>query len=165
MARLPPAPGRYSTMICCPRISLTAGMIVRSRMSAPPPAAKPWITLIGWSGYAACATVARHSSVAATMRTTALMTIGVASPPSRHGMPWRAARLCRPHVHTAARILELDAATLTQALGIAGSLCGGLLAFAQAGNGAMVKRLHLGRAAEAGILAARRAQRGFEGPD
>ena len=34
-----------------------------------------------------------------------------------------------------------------------------------AGNGAMVKRLHLGRAAEAGILAARLAESRFEGPD
>ena len=46
-----------------------------------------------------------------------------------------------------------------------GSLCSGLLAFAHAGNGAMVKRLHLGRAAESGILAARLAESGFEGPD
>jgi 2-methylcitrate dehydratase PrpD len=66
---------------------------------------------------------------------------------------------------TAASLIGLDAARLTQAMGIAGSLSGGLLAFAQADNGAMVKRLHLGRAAEAGILAARLAERGFEGPD
>src|SRR5258708_7860911 len=54
---------------------------------------------------------------------------------------------------------------LCEARGFAGSLCGGVLAFAKAGNGAMVKRLHLGRAAESGILAARLAQSGFEGPD
>ena len=66
---------------------------------------------------------------------------------------------------TAASLIALDAQRLTQALGIAGSLCGGLLAFARADNGAMVKRLHLGRAAEAGVLAARLAERGFEGPD
>ncbi len=47
---------------------------------------------------------------------------------------------------------------------IAGSLAGGLLAFAKAGSGGMVKRLHLGRAAESGVLAARLAQRGYEGP-
>ena len=45
-----------------------------------------------------------------------------------------------------------------------GSLAGGLLAFAAAGEGAMVKRLHLGRAAEAGIIAARLAEHGFTGP-
>ncbi len=51
------------------------------------------------------------------------------------------------------------------ALGIGGSLCSGLLAFAKAGNGGMVKRLHMGRAAEGGVTAAYLAGRGFEGPD
>jgi 2-methylcitrate dehydratase PrpD len=52
---------------------------------------------------------------------------------------------------------------MTNALGIAGSLCGGLLEFAR-GDGGMVKRLHLGRASEAGVLAASLAADGFEGP-
>jgi 2-methylcitrate dehydratase PrpD len=43
-------------------------------------------------------------------------------------------------------------------------MAGGLLAFAKAGSGGMVKRLHLGRAAESGVVAARLAQRGYEGP-
>ena len=51
------------------------------------------------------------------------------------------------------------------ALGIGGSFCSGLLAFAKAGNGGMVKRLHMGRAAEGGVTAAYLAARGFEGPD
>ena len=93
--------------------------------------------------------------------------IGAASKHSSERLGFHAPGLTGPFgaAVTAARMLNLDAATLTQALGIAGSLCGGLLAFAQADNGAMVKRLHLGRAAESGILAARLAQRGFEGPD
>jgi 2-methylcitrate dehydratase PrpD len=49
-------------------------------------------------------------------------------------------------------------------LGIAGSTSGGLLEFANSGNGAMVKRLHLGRAAEGGVLAASLAADGFTGP-
>ena len=65
----------------------------------------------------------------------------------------------------AGKLLGLSSAQLTQALGIAGSLGGGLLAFAKAGNGAMVKRLHMGRAAEAGVLAALLARDGYEGPD
>ena len=65
----------------------------------------------------------------------------------------------------ASHLLGLDADTMCNALGIAGSLCAGVLAFAKADNGAMVKRLHLGRAAEAGIFAARLAQQGYEGPD
>ena len=46
----------------------------------------------------------------------------------------------------AGRFLKLDAPTMTNALGIAGSLCGGLMEFARSGTGAMVKRLHIGRA-------------------
>ena len=38
------------------------------------------------------------------------------------------------------------------------------MAFAKAGSGGMIKRLHLGRAAEGGVIAARLAQRGYEGP-
>jgi 2-methylcitrate dehydratase PrpD len=60
-------------------------------------------------------------------------------------------------------LLGLDAGAMTNALGIAGSLCGGLLEFAR-GDGGMVKRLHLGRASEAGVLAASLAAGGFTGP-
>src|SRR5213078_743031 len=63
----------------------------------------------------------------------------------------------------AGHLLRLDATAMTNALGIAGSLCGGLLEFAR-GDGGMVKRLHLGRASEAGVLAASLAAQGFVGP-
>ena len=63
----------------------------------------------------------------------------------------------------AGHVLGLDAGMMTNALGIAGSLCGGLLEFAR-GDGGTVKRLHLGRASEAGVLAASLAQDGFAGP-
>jgi 2-methylcitrate dehydratase PrpD len=63
-----------------------------------------------------------------------------------------------------ASLLHLSADEIANAFGIAGSLAGGLLAFAKAGSGGMVKRLHLGRAAESGVLAARLARRGYEGP-
>lgn len=66
---------------------------------------------------------------------------------------------------TVGKLMQLDAGKLTNALGIAGSLCGGLLEFAHSGNGAMVKRLHLGRAAESGVLAASLAADGFTGPN
>ena len=61
---------------------------------------------------------------------------------------------------TAARMLRLDASQTQNALGIAGSLGAGLMA---AQEGAMSKRLHCGRAAEAGVQAAYLAQRGFTG--
>jgi 2-methylcitrate dehydratase PrpD len=63
----------------------------------------------------------------------------------------------------AGRLLGLDAAQLANALGIAGSLCAGIIEFSSSGGG-MVKRLHLGRAAEAGVLAASLARGGFTGP-
>ena len=65
---------------------------------------------------------------------------------------------------TVGHLLGFDAPRMANALGLAGSCAGGLLAFAHAGNGAMVKRLHLGRAAEGGVVAASLAAEGFTGP-
>jgi 2-methylcitrate dehydratase PrpD len=62
------------------------------------------------------------------------------------------------------RLMGLDAPRMTNAIGIAASTAGGLLEFARSGTGAMVKRLHLGRAAEGGVLAASLAADGFTGP-
>jgi len=64
---------------------------------------------------------------------------------------------------TAGRLMGLDAERMTNALGIAGSLCSGLLEFSHSGGG-MVKRLHPGRAAEGGVMAAALAREGFTGP-
>jgi 2-methylcitrate dehydratase PrpD len=61
------------------------------------------------------------------------------------------------------KLRNLDAEKMTNALGVAGSLAAGLLEFAHS-DGAMVKRLHLGRAAEGGVLAASLAADGFTGP-
>jgi 2-methylcitrate dehydratase PrpD len=61
---------------------------------------------------------------------------------------------------TAARLLNLDARAMQNALGIGGSMAAGLMA---AQEGAMVKRLHAGRAAEGGVYAAELAMRGFTG--
>lgn len=58
----------------------------------------------------------------------------------------------------------LSPGQLAAAMGIAGSMAGGLLAFAKAGGGGMVKRLHLGRAAQSGVIAVDLAERGYEGP-
>ena len=65
----------------------------------------------------------------------------------------------------ASRIMRHDAHRTAMAIGIGGSLCSGLFAFAKAGNGGMVKRLHMGRAAEGDVTAAYLAGRGFEGPN
>lgn len=61
---------------------------------------------------------------------------------------------------TAGRILRLTPEQMHHALGIAGSMAAGLMA---AQEGAMVKRLHAGRAAESGVRAALLAQKGFTG--
>ena len=60
----------------------------------------------------------------------------------------------------AGRLLRLDALQMQHALGIAGSMGAGLMA---AQEGAMVKRLHAGRSAQSGMLAALLAKRGFTG--
>jgi 2-methylcitrate dehydratase PrpD len=65
---------------------------------------------------------------------------------------------------TCGKLMQLDPTKMTNALGIAGSLASGLLEFAHAKNGGMVKKLHLGRAAESGVLAASLAADGFDGP-
>src|SRR5205814_9389078 len=60
-------------------------------------------------------------------------------------------------------LLGLDPAKMTNAIGIAGSLAGGLLEFAK-GDGGTVKRWQLGHASEAGVLAASLADAGLAGP-
>jgi 2-methylcitrate dehydratase PrpD len=61
----------------------------------------------------------------------------------------------------AARLL--GDAPIVDAIGLAASMGAGIKAFNEVGPG-MVKRLHAGRAAESGILAARLAAAGYEGP-
>ena len=62
----------------------------------------------------------------------------------------------------AGRLLGLDAARLTHAMGIAGSQAAGLLEFFA--DGTWAKRLHPGWAAHSGIAAAYLAESGFTGP-
>ena len=59
-------------------------------------------------------------------------------------------------------ILGLDSDTTASALGLAGTQSAGTWAFTS--DGSMSKRLHPGRAAQAGVTAALLAQRGFVGP-
>ncbi len=63
------------------------------------------------------------------------------------------------------KLMGLDTEKMTNALGIAGSLSSGLVEFSRSNTGAMVKRLHFGRAAESGVLAANLAASGFTGPN
>ena len=95
-----------------------------------------------------------------------LFRIGRATRHSAEARGFHAPGLTGPFGATTAAgiLLGLDAAAMTDALGIAGSTSAGLLEFAASGQGGMVKRLHLGRAAASGVMAARLAQAGFTGP-
>jgi 2-methylcitrate dehydratase PrpD len=96
-----------------------------------------------------------------------MIRIGRATKHSNEGRGFHAPGTTGPFGGTVAagRLMKLDASRMAHALGIAGSLACGLLEFARSGKGAMVKRLHLGRAAESGVLAASLAEDGFHGPD
>jgi 2-methylcitrate dehydratase PrpD len=93
--------------------------------------------------------------------------IGAASKHSSEGLGFHAPGLTGPYgaAIAAGVVMGLSAEQLANALGIAGSLSSGLLAFTKSAGGGEVKRLHLGRAAEAGVLAAGLAAEGFGGPE
>jgi 2-methylcitrate dehydratase PrpD len=65
----------------------------------------------------------------------------------------------------AGRLLGLTQRQMVNAFGIAGSYSGGLMEFSRCKEGAMIKRLHLGKAAEGGVNAALLASQGFAGPE
>ena len=61
-----------------------------------------------------------------------------------------------------AKLFDETSEQMAHAYGIAGSMSSGLMEFSKSGG--LVKRLHLGRAAEGGFLAAALARDGFTGP-
>lgn len=77
---------------------------------------------------------------------------------------WHLTGVCGPFGAAAASavLLKLDAERTAWALGLAGTQGGGLWAFNA--DGAMSKRLHAGKAAHSGVLAAELARSGFTGP-
>ncbi|HEY4372774.1 MAG TPA: MmgE/PrpD family protein [Burkholderiales bacterium] len=93
--------------------------------------------------------------------------IGDASRHSSEGLGFHAPGLTGPYgaAIAAGLTMGLTADQLANALGIAGSLSSGLLAFTKSEGGGEVKRLHLGRAAESGVTAAGLAAEGFGGPE
>ncbi|CAM3435121.1 2-methylcitrate dehydratase [Rouxiella silvae] len=83
---------------------------------------------------------------------------------AHNGTGWHSTSTCGVFGAAAAvaKLLGLNSAQISSALGIAGSLSGGLWAFIH--DGSQSKKLHAGRAAEGGVLAALSAQAGITGP-
>ncbi|EJM57959.1 hypothetical protein involved in propionate catabolism [Pseudomonas sp. GM49] len=83
---------------------------------------------------------------------------------AHNGAGWHSTATCGVFGAAAAsaRIFRLNAGQTLSALGIAGSFSGGLWAFIH--DGSQSKKLHTGRAAEGGLLAARFARQGISGP-
>ena len=83
---------------------------------------------------------------------------------AHNGAGWHSTATCGVFGATAAaaRLLGLDADVTAAALGHAASFSGGLWGFIH--DSAQTKRLHAGRAAEGGLLAALLAGRGITGP-
>lgn len=89
--------------------------------------------------------------------------VGMAVGPAHYRI-WHNTATCGPFgaAYATGDLLGLDHAAMTHALGNAGTQSSGLWQFLE--TGAMSKHLHAGRAAEAGLLAADLAVRGFSGP-
>ena len=90
--------------------------------------------------------------------------IGMAAPGAFHAHGLHPTAVCGVFgaAAAAARLHRLDAARTTSALGLAGSMSSGLLAFLD--DGTPTKPVHAGVAAHGGVLSARLAEAGAEGP-
>ncbi len=89
--------------------------------------------------------------------------VGMAVGPA-HYKVWHNTATCGPYgsAMASATLLNLSEPETIDALGNAGTQSAGVWEFLK--TGAMSKHLHAGRAAEAGVVAAELAQRGFSGP-
>ena len=89
--------------------------------------------------------------------------VGMAVGPAHYRI-WHNTGTCGPYgsAYAAASLLGLNGSATLDALGNAGAQSSGLWQFLE--TGAMTKHFHAGRAAEAGVVAADLARRGFTGP-
>lgn len=108
---------------------------------------------------------ADEALVAAVIGFETVCRIAGSAPHAFHGRGLHATMACGvfSSALVASRLMGLDHATTVDALGIAGSSAGGLLEFLATGSS--TKQLHPGLASQAGILAARLAAAGADGPD
>src|SRR3979409_599106 len=86
------------------------------------------------------------------------------NPPAARLRGWHLTGVCGPFGAAAAcaSLMKLNTEETAWALGLAGTQGAGLWAFNA--DGTMSKRLHAGKAAHSGVLAAELAQLGFTGP-
>lgn len=91
--------------------------------------------------------------------------LGVAAPHGFHARGLHATSVCATFAAACAtaRLLGLSADQMTDAIGIAGSTSSGLLEFLATGS--TTKQLHPGLASMSGVIAARLAAAGADGPD
>lgn len=111
----------------------------------------------------------RQFLLAVVMGYEAMCRIGMAVGAKYHNLiGFHATGTCGPFgaAVAAGKIIELNKEGFIDALGIAGSLCSGVLEFSQESSdaGGMIKRFHAGRASESGLMAALLARDGFRGP-
>ena len=92
------------------------------------------------------------------------LAIAMGVSPSRRGFHVTSLTAPVAAAMAAGKVMGLSQAQLTSAIGLSCSAASGIKAFAAGHGGGMVKRLHLGRGAEAGIRACQLARRGFSGP-
>jgi 2-methylcitrate dehydratase PrpD len=94
----------------------------------------------------------------------AMLKIGMTVQPSHREQHFHATATlgCFGAAAAASRLLGHDAETTAHALGLAGTQAGGVFEFLA--EGSMAKRFHPGRAAMAGVIAARLAAEDFDGP-
>lgn len=90
--------------------------------------------------------------------------LALGADPSRKGFHVTALSAPAACAIAAGMVMGLSRDRLLSAIGISCSAASGIKSFAIGKGGGMVKRLHLGRAAEAGVRAAQLAERGFSGP-
>ena len=90
--------------------------------------------------------------------------LGIAAPGQFHDRGFHPTGVCGAFAATlvAGKLAALPAAALADALGLSGSMAGGLMEFLT--DGTWSKRIHAGWAAHSGLVAARLGGAGFSGP-
>ena len=104
------------------------------------------------------------AAIVAGYEATARISLALGSEPSQRGFHKTSVVGPVAAAIAAGVVMGLSVSRIQSAVGLACSMSSGIKAFAAGEGGGMVKRMHAGRAAEAGVRAAQLARRGFTGP-